>query len=168
MLTPPGEPLRILLCTDAAREGINLQTDSLSDLVHFDLPWNPSRPEQRNGRIDRKLQPAATVICRYFVYAQRPEDVVLEALVRKTETIGSQLGSACQVLGERIHQNPPGLTRPGSSRGAASTGYPCRVSTAPDVVFCFQRHQARNPARCHLMMVSGLRIFTASNTSGAR
>jgi hypothetical protein len=32
----------------------------------------------------------------------------------------------------------------------------------------FQRHQARNPARCHLMMVSGLRIFTASNTSGAR
>jgi hypothetical protein len=32
----------------------------------------------------------------------------------------------------------------------------------------FQRHQARNPARFHLMMVSGLRIFTASNTSGAR
>jgi hypothetical protein len=32
----------------------------------------------------------------------------------------------------------------------------------------FQRHQGRNPARCHLMMVSGLRIFTASNTSGAR
>jgi hypothetical protein len=32
----------------------------------------------------------------------------------------------------------------------------------------FQRHQARNPARCHLMMVSGLRIFTASNTSGSQ
>jgi hypothetical protein len=32
----------------------------------------------------------------------------------------------------------------------------------------FQRHQARNPARCHLMMVSGLRIFTSSNTPGAR
>jgi superfamily II DNA/RNA helicase len=109
---PAKEPLRILLCTDAAREGINLQT-RCSDLVHFDLPWNPSRLEQRNGRIDRKLQPAETVTCRYFVYAQRPEDVVLEALVRKTETISSQLGSAGQVLGERIHQKlaAGGITR---------------------------------------------------------
>jgi len=90
---PAKEPLRVLLCTDAAREGINLQT-RCSDLIHFDLPWNPSRLEQRNGRIDRKLQPAETVTCRYFVYAQRPEDAVLEALVRKTETISSQLGSA--------------------------------------------------------------------------
>jgi hypothetical protein len=109
---PAKAPLRILLCTDAAREGINLQT-RCSDLVHFDLPWNPSRLEQRNGRIDRKLQPAETVTCRYFVYAQRPEDVVLEALVRKTETISSQLGSAGQVLGERIHQKlaASGITR---------------------------------------------------------
>jgi hypothetical protein len=105
-----------LLCTDAAREGINLQT-RCSDLVHFDLPWNPSRLEQRNGRIDRKLQPAETVTCRYFVYAQRPEDVVLEALVRKTETISSQLGSAGQVLGERIHQR---LAASGITRRAAT------------------------------------------------
>jgi hypothetical protein len=53
---PATEPLRILICTDAAREGINLQT-YCADLVHIDLPWNPSRLEQRNGRIDRKLQP---------------------------------------------------------------------------------------------------------------
>ena len=58
---PAKEPLRILLCTDAAREGINLQT-RCADLVHFDLPWNPSRLEQRNGRIDRKLQPAKEVV----------------------------------------------------------------------------------------------------------
>ena len=78
------EPLRILICTDAAREGINLQT-YCSDLIHFDLPWNPSRLEQRNGRIDRKLQPAKQVFCRYFRYEQREADIVLEALVRKTE-----------------------------------------------------------------------------------
>ena len=70
---PVREPLRILLCTDAAREGINLQTRCY-DLVHFDLPWNPSRLEQRNGRIDRKLQPSDFVTCRYFIYAQRAED----------------------------------------------------------------------------------------------
>jgi hypothetical protein len=97
----PGHPIRILICTDAAREGINLQSQC-HDLFHVDLPWNPSRLEQRNGRIDRKLQPAATVTCRYFVYAQRPEDVVLDALVRKTELIRRQLGSAGQVLGDRI------------------------------------------------------------------
>lgn len=100
---PAKEPLRILLCTDAAREGINLQT-RCHDLIHFDLPWNPSRLEQRNGRIDRKLQPSPVVTCRYFVYAQRAEDRVLDALVRKTETIRKQLGSAGQVLSERIQK----------------------------------------------------------------
>jgi ERCC4-related helicase len=113
---PGKEPLRILLCTDAAREGINLQT-RCCDLVHFDLPWNPSRLEQRNGRIDRKLQPASEVVCRYFVYAQRPEDQVLAALVRKTETIREQLGSAGQVIADRIHQR---LTRDGIARPAAA------------------------------------------------
>jgi superfamily II DNA/RNA helicase len=113
---PAKKPLRILLCTDAAREGINLQT-RCSDLVHFDLPWNPSRLEQPNGRIDRKLQPAETVTCRYFVYAQRAEDVVLEALVRKTETISTQLGSAGQVLDERIHHK---LTAGGITRRSAT------------------------------------------------
>lgn len=98
---PDVEPLRILICTDAAREGINLQS-YCSDLIHFDLPWNPSRLEQRNGRIDRKLQPAKQVICRYFRYEQREADIVLEALVRKTEAIREQLGSVGQVIEERI------------------------------------------------------------------
>lgn len=51
---PSKDPLRILLATDAAREGLNFQAHC-SDLFHFDLPWNPGRIEQRNGRIDRKL-----------------------------------------------------------------------------------------------------------------
>jgi superfamily II DNA or RNA helicase len=54
---PAKDPLRILLATDAAREGLNFQAHC-ADLFHFDLPWNPGRIEQRNGRIDRKLQPA--------------------------------------------------------------------------------------------------------------
>ena len=114
--TPPEQhPLRILLCTDAAREGINLQS-YCHDLVHFDLPWNPARLEQRNGRIDRKLQPSPTVTCRYFKYVQRREDVVLEALIRKTETIQHELGSAGQVIAERLHQR---LTTTGIGRTRA-------------------------------------------------
>jgi len=98
---PDKEPIRILICTDAAREGINLQT-RCSDLIHLDLPWNPSRLEQRNGRIDRKLQPAPVVTCRYFSYAQRETDIVLDALVKKTARIRDQLGSAGQVIEARI------------------------------------------------------------------
>jgi Superfamily II DNA/RNA helicases, SNF2 family len=100
---PAEDPLRILICTDAAREGINLQM-RCHDLIHVDLPWNPARLEQRNGRIDRKLQPSPVVYCRYFVYEQRKEDVVLQALVRKTEVIQEQLGSAGQVIAERINK----------------------------------------------------------------
>lgn len=94
-------PLRILIATDAAREGLNLQRHCC-DLFHFDLPWNPSRLDQRNGRIDRKMQPAPEVFCRYFVYPQRPEDRVLKALVRKAETIREELGSVAKVLEGRL------------------------------------------------------------------
>jgi SNF2 family DNA or RNA helicase len=101
--TPSDHPLRILIATDAAREGLNLQRHCC-DLFHIDLPWNPSRLEQRNGRIDRKLQPAKRVYCRYFIYAQRPEDRVLKVLVEKTEVIRKQLGSASPVIETRIFE----------------------------------------------------------------
>ncbi|MEY9161640.1 DISARM system SNF2-like helicase DrmD [Bradyrhizobium japonicum] len=110
---PVQDPLRILICTDAAREGINLQM-RCHDLIHMDLPWNPARLEQRNGRIDRKLQPSPKVWCRYFVYAQREEDIVLQALVRKTELIRTQLGSAGKVISHRLSDRleREGITRP--------------------------------------------------------
>lgn len=98
---PKKHPLRILIATDAAREGINLQ-NHCADLFHFDVPWNPSRMEQRNGRIDRKLQRAPEVRCYYFVYKQRPEDRVLEVLVKKTETIQQELGSLSPVIEKRL------------------------------------------------------------------
>ncbi len=98
---PAEDPLRILLATDAAREGLNFQAHC-TDLFHFDLPWNPGRIEQRNGRIDRKLQPAGVVRCHYFVLPQRVEDRVLEVLVKKTETIKRELGSLSQVIDDEI------------------------------------------------------------------
>jgi superfamily II DNA or RNA helicase/DNA-binding transcriptional regulator YiaG len=98
---PAKDPLRILLATDAAREGLNFQAHC-TDLFHFDLPWNPGRIEQRNGRIDRKLQPAPEVRCHYFVLPQRTEDRVLEVLVKKTETIKKELGSLSKVIDDDI------------------------------------------------------------------
>jgi superfamily II DNA or RNA helicase len=101
---PAKDPLRILIATDAAREGLNFQAHC-SDLFHFDLPWNPGRIEQRNGRIDRKLQPAAEVRCHYFVLPQRAEDRVLDVLVRKTETIRRELGSLSKVIDDEIERH---------------------------------------------------------------
>ena len=100
---PAKDPLRILLATDAAREGLNFQAHC-ADLFHFDLPWNPGRIEQRNGRIDRKLQPAPEVYCHYFVLPQRVEDRVLEVLVKKTETIKKELGSLSKVIDDDIER----------------------------------------------------------------
>ncbi len=98
---PDAHALRILVATDAAREGINLQ-NHCADLFHFDIPWNPSRMEQRNGRIDRKLQRAEVVHCHYFVLPQRAEDRVLDVLVRKTKTIHKELGSLSPVVERRL------------------------------------------------------------------
>ena len=100
---PAEDPLRILIATDAAREGLNFQAHC-ADLFHFDLPWNPGRIEQRNGRIDRKLQPADIVRCHYFVLPQRKEDRVLEVLVSKTETIKRELGSLSKVIDDDIER----------------------------------------------------------------
>ena len=107
---PAVDPLRILLATDAAREGLNFQAHC-ADLYHFDLPWNPGRIEQRNGRIDRKLQPAAEVRCHYFVLPQRVEDRVLEVLVRKTETIKRELGSLSKVIDDDVERRLRGGIR---------------------------------------------------------
>jgi superfamily II DNA or RNA helicase len=113
---PDRQPLRILIATDAAREGLNLQAHCWH-LFHYDLPWNPSRLEQRNGRIDRKLQPNGEVFCHYFVYTQRPEDRVLRALVRKTETIRLELGSLSEVVEKRLRT---GIRRAEAEAAAAA------------------------------------------------
>jgi SNF2 family DNA or RNA helicase len=112
-IDPAKHPVRILIATDAAREGLNLQA-FCADLFHFDLPWNPARLEQRNGRIDRKGQPAAEVRCHYFVLEQRPEDRVLETLVEKSARIRTQLGSMAPVLERQVEQLlANGITRKG-------------------------------------------------------
>jgi len=100
---PAQHPVRILVATDAAREGVNLQAHC-ADLIHYDIPWNPGRLEQRNGRIDRTLQPSPEVRCMYFAYPQRREDRVLQVLVEKVQRIYTQLGSLSAVIVDRIEE----------------------------------------------------------------
>ncbi len=100
---PDQEPLRILIATDAAREGVNLQ-NHCKHLIHFDIPWNPSKLEQRNGRIDRKLQQAPQVWCHYFLLEDRPEDRVMEVLIKKTEVIRQELGSLSPLVQQQVEE----------------------------------------------------------------
>ena len=63
---PSVSSVRILLATDAASEGIDLQ-NHCSRLIHYEIPWNPNRMEQRNGRVDRHGQRANEVDVYHFV-----------------------------------------------------------------------------------------------------
>ncbi len=85
-------PQRVLVATDCLSEGVNLQ-EHFSAVLHYDLPWNPNRLEQREGRIDRYGQPAAK-IKSYLLYGEdNPVDgAVLEVLIRKAVQIHKTLG----------------------------------------------------------------------------
>ncbi|MBM4395091.1 MAG: DEAD/DEAH box helicase [Deltaproteobacteria bacterium] len=88
---------RLLLATDAASEGLNLQKHCRR-VIHFELPWNPNRMEQRNGRVDRYGQTRPPVI-RYLYYPHSPEEEVLDLLVQKIENMAGDRVSTPDVLG---------------------------------------------------------------------
>jgi len=83
---------RLLIATDCLSEGINLQV-GFNALLHYDLPWNPNRLEQREGRIDRFGQQADTVEVALLYGSNNPIDgVVLEVLLRKAREIRRSIG----------------------------------------------------------------------------
>jgi superfamily II DNA or RNA helicase len=83
---------RVLIATDCLSEGINLQ-DKFTAVLHYDLPWNPNRLEQREGRIDRFGQ-TAPIVKAYLLYGNNnPIDgVVLKVLLRKVREIRQATG----------------------------------------------------------------------------
>ena len=88
--------LRLLLGTDAASEGLNLQR--LGTLINLDLPWNPSRLEQRKGRIQRIGQFRDTVDIYNMRYAGSVEDRVHDLLSERLENIATLFGQLPDVL----------------------------------------------------------------------
>lgn len=83
---------RLLIATDCLSEGINLQ-EGFNALLHYDLPWNPNRLEQREGRIDRFGQQSDSVEVALLYGSNNPIDgVVLEVLLRKAREIRRSIG----------------------------------------------------------------------------
>ncbi|MGK7949962.1 MAG: helicase-related protein [Xenococcaceae cyanobacterium] len=83
---------RVMVATDCLSEGVNLQ-EHFTAVVHYDLPWNPNRLEQREGRIDRYGQTATKVKCILLYGQDNPVDgAVLDVLIRKAVKIHRALG----------------------------------------------------------------------------
>ena len=98
----PAHPVRLLLATDAAAEGLNLQRTARF-MLHFDCPWNPSKLEQRNGRLDRHGQ-ARDVIIYHFVSDQDDDLKFLSHVIAKADEIREDLGSANELFDEAAHR----------------------------------------------------------------
>lgn len=85
---------RILVCTDCLSEGINLQ-EKFDAVVHYDLSWNPTRHEQRDGRVDRFGQTNKNKEVRILTYYgtdNQIDGIVLDVLLRKHQKIRNALG----------------------------------------------------------------------------
>jgi len=120
---PKDAPVRILLATDAASEGIDLQ-NHCNYLIHIEIPWNPNVMEQRNGRIDRhgQIKPEVFIwhpVGKGFNLRQSTNTVRLgeiegdhEYLMRaalKVDTIREDLGSVGTVIAKQIEEAMLGL-----------------------------------------------------------
>ena len=113
---PNVSPVRILLATDAASEGIDLQ-NNCNYLIHIEIPWNPNVMEQRNGRIDRHGQKQREVFIWHPVGAgavdastdMKPGDLVgdhefLMRAVKKVDSIRQDLGCVGAVITRQIEE----------------------------------------------------------------
>ena len=98
----PASPVRILVATDAASEGLNLHRTARY-LLHFDCPWNPSRLEQRNGRLDRYGQ-ARDVTVHHFISDTDQDIRFLAHVVHKADEIREDLGSVNEVFDRAVHR----------------------------------------------------------------
>jgi SNF2 family DNA or RNA helicase len=89
----------VLVATDAISEGMNLQHAS-AQVIHYELPWNPNRLEQRNGRVDRFGQQKDTVHIRTMVMDETLDASIMSVLVEKAAEIRRQYGFSPPYFGE--------------------------------------------------------------------
>jgi len=88
---------RVLVCTDCLSEGVNLQAH-FDAVIHYDLSWNPTRHEQREGRVDRYGQQKKNVrVLTYYGTDNQIDGIVLDVLIRKHKAIRNSLGISVPV-----------------------------------------------------------------------
>jgi len=88
--------LKVLVCTEAAGEGLNLQ--NCGAIINYDMPWNPMKVEQRIGRIDRLGQRRPEVVVLHFLYEGTVKARVYEALSRRIGWFETVVGELQPIL----------------------------------------------------------------------
>ena len=97
--------IQILICTEAAGEGLNLQTCGV--LINYDMPWNPMKVEQRIGRIDRIGQSHSEVWILNYFYSETVEAEIYRRLADRIDGFKMVLGDLQPILhrvGEALHE----------------------------------------------------------------
>ncbi|WP_457636616.1 helicase-related protein [Oceanithermus sp.] len=89
----------VLVATDVISEGLNLQYHA-SQVVHYELPWNPNRLEQRNGRVDRFGQPEPVVRVRMLFYERSLDALIFRRLIDKALRIKEEFGVVPNYFGD--------------------------------------------------------------------
>ncbi|KJF17618.1 helicase-related protein [Acidithrix ferrooxidans] len=93
-------PKRVLVATDCLSEGINLQ-EGFDAVIHYDLSWNPTRHEQREGRVDRFGQRSKEVrVITCYGSDNRIDGLVMDVLLRKHQSIRNSLGISIPIPGD--------------------------------------------------------------------
>ena len=92
----------VLVATDVISEGINLQ-HACSQVIHYELPWNPNRLEQRNGRVDRFGQQAKLVRIRTLVMDETLDVAILHLLIKKAVRIRDDRGFCPPYFGDEVN-----------------------------------------------------------------
>jgi superfamily II DNA or RNA helicase len=157
--SPQESPVRILLATDAASEGIDLQRHC-HRLVHYEIPWNPNRMEQRNGRIDRHGQRHNPQIFHFapagFATLPIDRDVPVGELegdleflmraVQKVEQIREDLGKVGLVIADQVSDAMLG------SRWRLDTGQAERAADPARRLLKFERNLQEQIAKLYAQL----------------
>lgn len=139
--SPQDSDVRILLATDAASEGIDLQLHC-NRLIHYEIPWNPNRMEQRNGRVDRYGQKADPVLIYHFVdqhfqkdapaWSSNPGDLagdlefLYRAVIKLQEMERDLFGKVAPVVAQQVEQAMLGVRKALDTKEAEAQGSPLR------------------------------------------
>lgn len=140
---PADAPVRVLIGTDAASEGINLQRHC-HRVVHYEIPWNPVRLEQRNGRVDRHGQTHPVEVSHFVPTGWREMSDLTEVpvgeldgdleflrrAVEKVEAIRDMLGSVGPVIARQVSEAMLGRARALDTAVAEATGQRVRGQLA--------------------------------------
>lgn len=135
---------RILVATNCLSEGINLQ-EGFNAVIHYDLAWNPTRHEQREGRVDRYGQTSPEVRCFMLYGEDNPVDgFILQVILRKADAISKALGVKVPVPDDKAAISNAIMKASLTKRSELASSYQPMLLGMEDLVWRDTQDKAKN------------------------